>query len=203
MQLLLVRHGEPLAAEAEPGAAHGADPALSTQGERQAHRLADWLAASPEAADVAEVVVSPMRRAQQTAAPLLVALGAGSTVCDGLAEFDRGRASYRPVHERTEGDPEWERIRVGQYPSFVDGAAFGATVVGAVDAVADRHPGRATAVLVCHAGVINTYLATLLGLERPLMFPLDHGSVSRVLVSRTGERRVRSVNETQHVVGLL
>ena len=202
-QLLLVRHGEPLAATVEPGTTAGADPALSGRGHTQARRLADWLAGSGDLAGIAEVAVSPMRRAQETAAPVVELLAAPVTATEDLAEFDRGRPSYRPVHERDDDDPEWQRIREGRYPDFVDAAAFRDRVCSALDAVAARHAGRASVLVVCHAGVINTYLTTVLGLELPLVFPLDHASVSRVLVSGSGRRRVRSVNETQHVADLL
>lgn len=202
MQLLMARHGEPLAATAEPGTG-GADPGLSPRGLDQAKALAGWVLAERAASELAEVVTSPMRRARETAAPVLDGLALVPTVDDDLVEFDRGRDRYRPVHERHDDDPEWQRIRAGHYPSFVDGDAFRGRVAAAMEAVTARHAGRASVLVVCHAGVINTYLAAVLGLERPLTFPLDHGGVSRVLVSRSGERRVRSVNETQHVAGLL
>ena len=51
--------------------------------------------------------------------------------------------------------------------------------------------------------MINTYVAGILGIARPLTFPLHHTSVTRVLVSRSGDRRVSSVNETQHLAGML
>lgn len=206
-QLLLVRHGEPLAADVEPGAPDataGADPALSGRGLEQADRLAAWLAGAPERTDVAEVVTSTMRRARETAVPSVRLLGTGEpTAVEDLCEFDRGRSSYRPVHLRDDADEEWQRIKAGRFPTFVDGPAFTARVGAALDAVAARHPSRATVLVVCHAGVINTYLAALLGLERPLTFPLHHTSISRVLVSRSGTRRVSSVNETQHVADVL
>jgi 2,3-bisphosphoglycerate-dependent phosphoglycerate mutase len=202
MQLLLVRHGEPLAARAEPGAA-GADPALSERGHLQARRLAQWLGSQPERADVTEVVTSTMVRARQTAEPVRAALDLGATEVADLVEFDHGRPEYRPVHERDDADPDWQAIRAGEFPSFVDGAAFRARVDGAFHALAQRHPGRDTVLVVCHAGVINTYLTGLLGIPRPLVFPLHHTSVSRVLVSRSGGARVRSVNETQHVDDVL
>jgi len=200
MQLLLVRHAEPLAADATDGA--GADPALSPRGGEQAEALGRWVAATPDRDAIAEVVVSPMRRARQTAAPAAAVLGLEPVVVDDLAEFDRGRASYRPVHERDAADPDWQAIRAGRFPSFVDADAFAGRVRAAVDGIVDRHRRRASVLVVCHAGVINTYLAGLLGLELPLYFPLEHVSLSRVLVSGDGRRRVRSVNETQHVEDL-
>ncbi|MEJ2887046.1 histidine phosphatase family protein [Actinomycetospora aeridis] len=202
-QLLLVRHAEPLAATAEPGAA-GADPAISPRGEEQADRFAKWLAGAPERDEVAEVVTSTMRRARESAAPAVRLLGLPEPAgVEELCEFDRGRPSYRPVHLRDDTDEDWQAIRSGVFPSFVDGPAFTARVVAALDAIAARQDPRGTALVVCHAGVINTYVTGILGIDRPLVFPLHHTSVTRVLVSRSGARRVSSVNETQHLAGML
>jgi broad specificity phosphatase PhoE len=199
-QLLLVRHGEPYAATGEPGSAQGADPGLAEAGRVQAERFAAWLSGAPERERVVEVVVSPMRRALESAAPAAAELGLEPVVAEGLAEYDRGHHVYRPVHElAASDDPDWARVRAGWFPTFVDVEAFRGRVLGAFDELAARHEGRDSVLVVCHAGTINVVLAELLGLARPLTFPLDHLGISRVLVSRTGERRVRSVNETQHV----
>lgn len=210
MQLILVRHGEPVAATADPGEG-GADPELSARGRTQASAVGWWAANAGGA--ISEVVTSPMRRARETAAPTADALGLEPVVDDGLVEFDAGQSEYRPVGERLgSSDPEWKRITEGFLPEYVDVGAFLARVRTAVDRVVARHHERVTAdpaaarasvVVVCHAGVINTLLATELGLARPLVFPLDHGGLTRVLVSRDGRRRVRSVNETGHVADLL
>jgi probable phosphoglycerate mutase len=202
MQLLLVRHGEPLAVSDQVG---GADPALSPQGHEQAAALGGWAAGATDE-KIVEVVVSGMRRAQETAAPAAQALGLEPVVDPDLAEFDVGRSSYQPVHERLgSDDPEWRRITEGRFPSFVDAEAFTERVRGAFGRIVERHreAGRESVLVVCHAGVINTYLTGELGVDRPLYFPLDHVGLSRVLVSRTGRARVRSVNETGHAAGLL
>src|SRR4051812_35544449 len=98
MQLLLVRHAEPLAADAVGG--RGADPTLSPRGHQEAQALGRWVAGAPHRDAIVEVVVSPMRRAAETAAPAADHLGLAPVVVDDLAEFDRDRATYRPVHER-------------------------------------------------------------------------------------------------------
>jgi 2,3-bisphosphoglycerate-dependent phosphoglycerate mutase len=201
MQLLLVRHGEPLAVSDQAG---GADPELSQQGHEQAAALGAWVAAGGE--EIVEVVVSGMRRAQETAAPAARELGLDLVVDPELAEFDVGRPSYQPVHARLgSDDPDWRRITEGWFPEFVDAEAFTTRVKSAFGRIVERHreAGRDSVLVVCHAGVINTFLAGELGLARPLTFPLDHGGLSRVLVSRTGRVRVRSVNETGHVAGVL
>jgi 2,3-bisphosphoglycerate-dependent phosphoglycerate mutase len=214
MQLLLVRHGEPLAVTGQEG---GADPELSPRGHTQADALGAW-AANLTGEKVLEVVVSGMRRAQQTAAPAAAALGLDLVVDPDLAEFDVGRPSYQPVHERLgSDDPDWKRITEGWFPAFVDVDAFTARVRDAFGRIVERartrsaaepahrqgDAGRESVLVVCHAGVINTYLTLQLGLERPLYFPLDHVGLSRVLVSRSGRVRVRSVNETGHVTEVL
>ncbi len=202
MQLLLVRHGEPLAVSGQAG---GADPELSPQGHQQAAALGAW-AADLAGEKIVEVVVSGMRRAQQTAAPAAAALGLDPVVDPDLAEFDVGRSSYQPVHERVgSDDPEWRRISEGWFPEFVDAEAFTTRVRDAFGRIVARHrgSGRESVLVVCHAGVINTYLTGELGIDRPLYFPLDHAGLSRVLVSRSGRVRVRSVNETGHVTEVL
>ncbi|WP_433803450.1 histidine phosphatase family protein [Actinomycetospora sp. CA-084318] len=204
MQLVLVRHAEPVAAVAAPDGS-AADPELSPRGRVQASALG-WWAANNTGEKVTEIVVSGMRRAQETAEPAANALGLTPVVDEDLAEFDVGRPSYTPVHQRLgSDDPDWERIQEGFLPEFVDVGAFTARVRGAFDRIVARHAdaGRETVLVVCHAGTINLFLALELGLARPLTFPLDHVSLSRVLVSRSGRRKVRSVNETGHVTDLL
>ncbi len=95
------------------------------------------------------------------------------TIVEDLREYDAEVAHYVPVHEMAKLDPAaWDdRIRAGLLPAYVDVPAFTASVVGALDEVAAAHDGRATAVVVANAGVINTWMAHLLGIARPLVFP--------------------------------
>lgn len=195
MQLVLVRHALP---ERVEGAVGGADPGLTALGEEQAARL---VTAVP-AADA--LYTSPMTRARATAAPLAAALGLAPVVLDGLREYDADVPYYVPVHELERHSPlEWRRMRDGLLPAHVDVPAFTARVAAAFESVVAAHPGRATAVVVAHAGTIDVWLAHLLGIARPLAFPLDYTGITRVLAGRDGRRVVRSVNETAHVADLL
>ena len=54
-------------------------------------------------------------------------------------------------------------------------------------------------VAVCHGGVINVALASVLGLDQPLWFDPGYTSISRMAASRTGIRSVSSLNETAHL----
>ncbi len=196
MQLVLVRHALP---ELVQGTSGTADPALTPHGRAQAARLV--AAVGP---DVAGLYTSPMVRARDTAAPLAAALAVTPTVVADLREYDAEVAHYVPVHEMAQLDPDaWDRIRAGLLPAYVDGPAFTSRVTAALERVVAAHEGRATAVVVAHAGVINTWLAHLLGIARPLAFPLDYAGVTRVLAARDGRRSVRTVNEIAHVADLL
>ena len=199
MQIVLVRHALPERVQADSGRA---DPPLTERGRAQAARLVAAIGA--ENADVAGLYSSPMARALETAAPLAAALGRPPTVVPDLREYDADAAHYVPIHEMARLDPaQFERIRAGLLPAYVDVPAFTRRVVAAFDGIAAAHEGRASAVVVAHAGVINTWLAHLLGVARPLVFPLDYAGVTRVVVGRDGRRSVRTVNEIAHVVDLL
>jgi len=86
MDLILWRHAEAL--DAEDGV-EDFDRALTTRGERQAARMATWL--NQHLPATARILVSPARRAQQTAAALerkfktVAALAPGGTASGLLA----------------------------------------------------------------------------------------------------------------------
>lgn len=194
MDLILIRHALPIRVE---GASGPADPPLSELGHRQAEALVRWL--EPEHLDA--LVVSPMVRARETAAPLAAARGLEPVVHEGVAEFDRDADSYVPMEElKAAGDPRWQEIVDGGY--FGEGELtaeqFQATVVAAVEEVVARHAG-ATAAVVCHGGVINAYVAHVLGVDDLIFFEPGYTSISRVRASRRGHRMVVSLNETAHL----
>jgi probable phosphoglycerate mutase len=202
VQLLFVRHALPerIHAGADDVAGSPADPALTELGERQAQRLVEAL----QGEDVGGLYCSPMARARGTAAPLAAALDREPEVLADLREYDADSPHYVPVHEMPRLDPAgWERMLAGLLPAHIDVDAFCERVVAAVEGVVAAHPGRESAVLVAHAGVVNTYLAHLLEIPRPLAFPLDYAGITRVIAGRDGRRVVRTVNEIAHVADLL
>ena len=198
MELLLIRHALPIRVE---GATGPADPPLSDLGHRQSAALVRWL--EPEPLDA--LVVSPMARARETAEPLAAARDLEAVVHDGVAEFDKDADSYVPMEElKAAGDPRWQEIVDGGY--FGEGdltpEQFQATVVDAVEDVIARHAGQ-TAAVVCHGGVINAYVAHVLGIEDLLFFEPGYTSINRIRASRRGHRMVVSLNETAHLRDLL
>lgn len=192
MQLWLIRHALPVRVEGVVGAA---DPGLAPEGHDQAERLAGWLRGQPFDA----VWSSPMRRARETAAPLAAALGLEVVVDDDLAEWDRDADSYVPLEElKAEGDPRYQELIDGTWAGEDDGAAFARRLIAAMDRIVAAHPGGDVAV-VCHGGVINVYLAHVLGLGEAMFFHPGYTSVSRVHAARSGARGLASVNETGHL----
>ncbi|MFC9837641.1 histidine phosphatase family protein [Rhodococcus sp. NPDC127530] len=197
MQLLLIRHALPELVTASDGRA---DPALTEEGHAQAKRLPAALAPYR----IARIVSSPQRRALETAAPVAEALNLPVTEYVGLAEYDYDLDHYIPFHEAEARAPEaFARIRAGEFPKSVDADAFRTRVFDSLGRIVDESGHEDTVAVFAHGGVINVFLQDLLGLDRPLVFPIEYVSVTRVLVSRSGERRVASVNETGHVRDML
>ena len=193
MELLLIRHALPVRRELEQGAA---DPELSEAGHQQAQHLADYL--STERLDA--VYASPMRRAQQTAAPVAASQGLSIVTADGVAEWDRNASHYVPVEElKAANDPRWQAMVAGEWESDEPQEQFIERVVTTVESIIDRHRSQRVAV-VCHGGVINHYLAHILGLpaSNGFFYP-NYTSIHRVAAASSGERSVVTVNETVHL----
>jgi probable phosphoglycerate mutase len=153
---------------------------------------------------IARLVSSPQRRARETAAPTADKLGLGIDVLDGLAEYDRDSSAYIPIEDaQRESLDSYERIKAGYLPEPIDGPAFIGRVLDTVAGIAAAAEHTDTVVAFAHGGVINILLQDVLGLARPLTFPIDYCSITRILYSRTGARAVSTVNENGHVWDLL
>ena len=194
MEIVFVRHGLPLRVELETGIA---DPELAAEGHEQAAKMAAYLGVE----DVEAVYVSPLRRALETARPLCKVLGLEAVVSEGVAEFDRNSREYVPVEElRATNDPRWEKLLRGEWDGVdEDPSLFKARVVETVEDMIARHPGGRV-VVVCHGGVINQYLAHVLGIETHVgFFYPKYTSMHRVMAARSGQRSIVSINEASHL----
>ncbi len=194
MEIVLVRHGLPLRVELETGIA---DPELASEGHEQAAKMAAYLGVE----DIEAVYVSPLRRAVETARPLCKLLGLEAVVSEGVAEFDRNSREYVPVEElRATNDPRWEKLLRGEWDGVdEDPSLFRARVVATVEDMIARHPGGRV-VVVCHGGVINQYLAHVLGIETHIgFFYPKYTSIHRVMAARSGQRSIVSINEASHL----
>lgn len=194
MEIVLVRHALPLRVELETGIA---DPELAAEGHEQAAKMAAYLGIE----DVEAIYVSPLRRALETARPLCEVLGLEAVVSEGVAEFDRNSREYVPVEElRATNDPRWEKLLRGEWDGVdEDPSIFKARVVATVEDMIARHPGGRV-VVVCHGGVINQYLAHVLGIETHVgFFYPKYTSIHRVMAARSGQRSIVSINEASHL----
>ena len=192
MELLVIRHALP---EAEVRSDGPADPPLSALGIQQAEATAEFLA--DETVDA--IVTSTMRRAIQTAQPLVDRLGLIPERLDGLKESDHRRSSYTPAEDM---DADHEVIREfmeDPLRMFSDGyEPFRDRVQKTFDEIVASQRGRTVAVF-CHSMVASVYIQTLLGHDNPFALISDYCGISRISASSTGVRTLRSVNETAHL----
>jgi len=194
VEIILVRHALPMRIELEIGVA---DPELSVEGHEQSKKLAAYLASEK----IHAVYTSPLRRARETAQPLIDKLGIQYEICEGIAEFDRNSNEYVPIEElRAANDPRWQKIMQGVWDDTADSPeVFRDRVISSINELIERHPGEKVAV-VCHGGVINQYLAYVLGISTQMgFFYPQYTSIHRVVASRSGARSIVSINEASHL----
>ena len=196
MELILIRHALPIRREVLEGAA---DPELSDDGLAQARHLADYLGIEP----IHAIYSSPMRRAVQTAAPLSERLGLPVTYVDDLAEHDRRSSAYIPIEElKATNDPRWQQMLAGDWDNEDETRSeFTDRIHAAIEGIVADHRSQNVAV-VCHGGVINAYLARVLGTaDSTGFFYPNYTSIHRVVAGAGGQRQIISVNETPHLRG--
>ncbi len=194
MELVLVRHGLPVRRELTEGIA---DPELAPDGHVQAAKMAAYLATE----DIAAIYVSPLCRAKETAAPLGKLLGLQPIIDEDISEFDRNSSEYVPIEElRGTNDPRWLRMIRGEWEEGHDHPdLFRKRVIAACERMIAAHSGERV-VAVCHGGVINQYLAHILGIQTQLgFFYPQYTSIHRVMASRDGLRSVLTLNEAAHL----
>lgn len=191
-----MRHGQP---EWVRDGFNIVDPPLTARGERQARWTADALA--PEHFD--EILVSPLLRARQTAAPLYRALRRSEQVDPWLEEIrdpnwhgtpaDYAAQLYRELSERpidarwdglTGGEPMREftaRIHAGATKFLAERGIYRLEHELPIWSIDD--PGRRI-LLYAHAGTNSVFLCHLLGLQPTPWewerFVFGHASVSRL-----------------------
>jgi broad specificity phosphatase PhoE len=196
MELLLIRHGRPH--RVGDGNGTGADPGLTQDGLHQATLLSAFLGARES--EISVVYSSTQRRAVQTARLIADRLYVPLHLDEALLEFDHGATFYTPVEDFKMGLVErWDALEEGRWGDHVfDLPRFRARVHDAIEGIIERHPATSVAV-VCHGGVINSYLSEVLGSSRLMLFSPDYTSVTRIAAARSGHRRMRAVNETVHL----
>ncbi|MCP9949453.1 histidine phosphatase family protein [Actinomadura madurae] len=199
--VLLIRHGASAPAHPDrpfPLVNGQGDPELAPEGREQAERVAERLAGE----DLDALYVTPLRRTEETAAPLARRLGLRPKVETGLREVHLGEwegglfrkmvAENDPVAQRMFAEERWDVI-----PGAEDSEAFAARVEESLTRLAAAHAGGRIAVFT-HGGVIAQALASATG-ARPFAFLApDNGSISR-LVRLGGLASIRGFNDVSHL----
>ncbi|WP_310962500.1 histidine phosphatase family protein [Nocardioides terrisoli] len=202
-ELLLVRHGQqwlPGPGEAYEG---HRNPALSETGKEQARAVGLGLAAHTLDA----VYASPLTRAHATAEAIGGHHGLEPVVLEDLREIDLfrelepgisaedflGPIQMQGVRERMMHERSWD-----VYPASESSAEFRRRVANTIEGIASNHENQRVAI-VCHGGVINSYLAHVLGIGRDMFFMPAHTSVSTVLAAPYGVRAPRTIGDVSHL----
>ena len=202
-ELALVRHGQQqLPASPVFTPAEWVDPPLSAVGRSQAELVGKAFA--ERSVDV--VISSHLSRALETARAIAGHHGLEPVVLEDLREVETYRdladgASpadalpepfWRGVQERFPSERRWDLVPFGE-----SSAELRHRVVSTIEGLLAIHRD-ANLVVVCHGGVINAYLAHLLGIAEDMFFLPAHTSVSRV--RRLGARRaLHSLNDRDHL----
>jgi broad specificity phosphatase PhoE len=162
--LILVRHGETEGNVQQVW--HGAmDAPLTKRGEKQVAAVAARLAEMQSDCPVDVMFVSPLPRAQSTAAAIAAAIDAEAQIDDGLREFSLGDwegRSFRDLKERENLWGRWDADPTFAPPNGESPRSFNQRVLAALQALAARHPGQ-TMLIVTHGGVICNVLASWIG----------------------------------------
>ena len=201
--LYLVRHGESDfdSTRTTPGPrGEQWDPPLGERGREQAAHLAARLRAMPAPAAVAS---SPLRRARETASAYAEPAGFEVLVDADLAEAHLGEWEGKSFEEILSTDEQMlHRVRNQEpiwrhAPGVEDLGPFRERVRGAVERILSAHPGG-NVLVVCHGGVINPYVAPLLGVDHEMFFVPENTSLNSV-VADGDLRRVRFLNDALHL----
>jgi glucosyl-3-phosphoglycerate phosphatase len=199
-RLLLVRHGESIW-NAEGRIQGQRCAGLSETGHAQAKVTGAALA---EAHPTARVVTSDLQRCQETAAPLLAALGAEAAVDDRLRERSFGDWEGRLRPEVAAEDPD--RVARWRAGEDVIGEVGGETAGMLTDRVGPvlrellaATPDGGITIAVTHGGPVWHGTHLLLGLPKGTLGTVDNASVT-VLASWQGDDVVlHRWNETAHL----
>jgi len=202
-EVILVRHGASAAAFPDrpfPLVDGQSDPELAPEGERQAQALVERLAAEPLAA----LFVTPLRRTQQTAAPLAGRLGLVPQVMPELIEvmlgdFEGGEWRVRAAN----GDPLVARVFAEQrwdvIPNAEPADEFASRLRTGIEKVVRSAGPDAVVAAFSHGAAIAEICHQATG-SRPFAFvSVDNASITRLVVLADGSWILRTFNDTAHL----
>ena len=186
-RLFLIRHAE-VEARYQHVFGGSVDMDLSPRGHEQAAALADFLRTKSFDA----LYASPMKRVQQTLAPLLKNGTPPPAIRPELREVDFGAWTghgWDAVHEKFGVSAfTWlEQLERGTIPNAENTGDWRARVERALTEILAAPTGNSVAVF-CHGGVIRMMLSILMDLPlvRMNMFEIEYASVSELALKPNG-----------------
>lgn len=160
------------------------DMELSSFGHWQAAALAEYLKNKHFDA----VYASPMRRVQQTLAPLVRPGFPQPTSLSELREVDFGAwtgLSWEQVRAKFGVSPfTWlDQLEHNRIPNAESGPLFRARLEPCIQSILKSHPGRQVAIL-CHGGVVRMLLSIILEWKFTLMgaVEVEYASITQVSI---------------------
>jgi len=195
-RLYLLRHGE---VEVAYHKVFGGriDMDLSPLGHEQVKALARFMRATPP--DI--LYASPMRRVQQTLAPLAQETGLSPVLLDGLREVDFGAwtgLSWDEVLQRHGVSAfSWlNQLEDGTIERAETVQDFRLRVETSLDQILAESTGKIVAI-ICHGGVIRMLLSILLELpfRKMSMFEIEYASITKIHY-RPSKREIEFLNLT-------
>jgi 2,3-bisphosphoglycerate-dependent phosphoglycerate mutase len=204
-EIVLVRHGA--SAAAVPGEPFEelegqSDPPLAPEGRKQAEAVDARLARER----FAHVFVTPLKRTQETAAPLVSRTGQQPEVVAelrevGLGDWEGGELRIRAANR----DPKFFEVIAAERWDVIPGAEpaedFSARVRAGLELVVERTGRGARSVAFVHGGVIGE-LCRQATRSRPFAFVhADNCSITRLIVFADGRQLLRSFNDVAHLSG--
>lgn len=199
-EVVMVRHGA-----CDPPAPDGlingrSDPSLNERGREEAAAAGERLARE----SVAAVFISHLRRTEETAAAILERHPLEPAVAEDIGEIYLGEWEGHGIHTRgASGDPELARVFAEQRWDLVPGAepidGWAARVRRGIEAAADAGSDGKVVVAVTHSAVIAEFCRQITGSD-PFAFLLNsNGSLTRVMRMESGEWKLLSFNDTEHI----
>jgi probable phosphoglycerate mutase len=199
--LILVRHAE-TEANFNQVWQGDLDAPLTPRGLAQVIATATRLAQMHAAEPIDFFYVSPLARAQSTAAAIAEAMGLGTVIEDALREFGLGDWEGRSLRELREVENLWGRWDIDPAfapPNGESPVSFNQRATRALANIAALHPGKRVLV-VTHGAFISSVLATWLGGDARNWRSYDAPNCGISIIARTGEGwRGDLVNDVSHL----
>lgn len=205
-RVVAIRHGESQVTVRRIIGGPRSCTGLSQLGVQQAERLRDRLARTGEI-EATVLYSSAYPRARQTADIIAPALSLPIETEPSFGEHDPGPdcdgLSFKDFVDRF-GMPDWESDPHGiTFPGGETIAEFDLRVGAAFSRVVREHAGGLV-VIVCHGGVIDGLMRTVLRAPTTGAFELNtsNTSLTEFVLTRPGRWRLKRYNDAAHLEGL-